>query len=48
MGTLTTTPPTFELVAQALGFALKDYGGSIPLKEWANRNKDHKYVHSIC
>ncbi len=44
MGALTAAPPTFESVAQALGLAPKDYGSSIPLKEWANRNKDHKYV----
>jgi hypothetical protein len=44
MGALTATPPTFESVAQMLGLSPKDYGGSIPLKEWAKRNKDHKYV----
>ncbi len=38
------TPPTFETVAQALGLAPEDFEGSIPLREWANRNKDHKYV----
>jgi hypothetical protein len=44
MGTLTVNPPTFETVAQALGLAPKDFEGSVALKEWANRNKDHKYV----
>ncbi len=43
-GTLTITPPTFESVAQALGLDPKDFEGSIPLREWAQRNKDHKYV----
>ena len=44
MGTLTVSPPTFASVARALGLAPEDFEGSIPLKEWANRNKDHKYV----
>ena len=44
MSMLTVTPPTFELVAQALGLAPKDFEGSLPLKAWADRNKDHKYV----
>jgi len=44
IGTLPVTPPTLESVAEALGLAPKDFKGSIPLKEWANRNKDHKYV----
>jgi hypothetical protein len=44
MGTLAVSPPTFESVAGALGLAPKEFKGSIPLKEWVNRNKDHKYV----
>lgn len=44
MATLTVIPPTFETVAQALGLTAPEFEGSIPLREWANRNKDHKYV----
>ena len=44
MATLIVTPPTFETVAQALGLTANEFEGSIPLREWANRNKDHKYV----
>jgi hypothetical protein len=44
IGPLTVSPPTFETVAQALGLAPKDFEGSVALKEWVNRNKDHKYV----
>jgi hypothetical protein len=36
--------PTFESVAKALGLAPKDYEGSIPLREWAKRNRDHRFV----
>ena len=44
MAVLIVTPPTFETVAQALGLTATEFEGSIPLREWANRNKDHKYV----
>src|SRR5271166_2604482 len=42
MGTPTVSPPTFESVARALGLATEDFEGSIPLNEWANRNKEQK------
>ena len=44
MGTSAVSPPTFESVAGALGLTPKEFEGSIPLKEWVNRNKDHKYI----
>lgn len=44
MAPLTVPPPAFESVARALGLCPKDFEGSIALKEWANRNKDQKYV----
>lgn len=37
-------PTCFEEIAESLGLAVQDFEGSIPLKEWVRRNKDHKYV----
>ncbi len=44
VGKLVVSPPTFESVAQALGLVPEEFEGSIALREWVNRNKDHKYV----
>jgi len=44
MGAPTVSPPIFESVARALRLDPEDFEGSVPLREWANRNRDHKYV----
>jgi hypothetical protein len=37
---------TFERVARRLRLAPSEYARSRKLKEWARKNKDHKYVPS--
>lgn len=37
-------PTTFEEIVRRLSLAPEDYQHSIPLKEWAKKNKDQKYV----
>ena len=37
---------SFDEVTQALGLQPADFAASNALKEWAKRNKDHKYVPS--
>jgi len=37
---------TFERVARRLHLAPSEYARSRKLKEWARKNKDHKYVPS--
>jgi hypothetical protein len=37
-------PTSFEGVTKSLGLSVQEFEGSTPLKEWARRNKDHKYV----
>jgi hypothetical protein len=38
------TPSSFEEVARRLNLSEKQYRSSIPLKEWAQKHKDSKYV----
>lgn len=44
MGALAIGPTTFESITRELGLAPKDFEASVLLKEWVNRNKNHKYV----
>jgi len=38
------TPTSFEEVVKKLRLAPADYGTSLQLREWAQKNKDQKYV----
>jgi hypothetical protein len=38
------TPTSFEEVVRRLKLSEKEYRSSIPLKEWAQKHKDRKYV----
>ena len=37
-------PTSFEEVVRKLRLSPVDYEGSLPLKEWARKNKDQKYI----
>jgi len=37
-------PTSFEEMVRRLKLSEKEYRGSIPLKEWAQKHKDSKYV----
>jgi hypothetical protein len=39
-----TYPSSFEQVVRALNISPGEYRGSLELKEWVRRNKDHRYV----
>jgi hypothetical protein len=43
-GDIPNTPTSFEEMVRRLKLSEKEYRSSIPLKEWAQRNKDSKYV----
>jgi hypothetical protein len=38
------TPTSFEEMVGRLKLSEKEYRSSIPLREWAQKNKDSKYV----
>ena len=38
------TPTSFEEMVRRLKLSEKEYRSSIPLKEWAQKHKDSKYV----
>jgi hypothetical protein len=38
------TPTSFEEMARGLKLSEKEYRNSTPLKEWAKKHKDSKYV----
>ena len=38
------TPSSFEQMVRRLNLSEKQYRSSIPLKEWAQKHKDSKYV----
>jgi hypothetical protein len=38
------TPSSFEEVVRRLKLSEKEYLSSIPLREWAKKHKDRKYV----
>jgi len=37
-------PTSFEEVVKKLRLCPAEYEGSVPLKEWARKNKDQKYI----
>jgi hypothetical protein len=37
---------SFEHVVATLGLSPEEYASSIALRDWARKNKDHKYVPS--
>jgi hypothetical protein len=43
-GGIPNTPTSFEEMARGLKLSEVDYRSSIPLKEWAKKHKDSKYV----
>jgi hypothetical protein len=43
-GDVPGTPSSFEEMVQRLKLSEDEYRSSIPLKEWAQKNKDSKYV----
>ena len=43
-GDIPNTPTSFEDMVRRLKLSEKEYQSSIPLKEWARKNKDSKYV----
>jgi hypothetical protein len=43
-GDIPNTPSSFEEMVRQLKLSEKEYRSSIPLKEWAQKNKDSKYV----
>ncbi|HSA93306.1 MAG TPA: hypothetical protein VLE48_09875 [Terriglobales bacterium] len=46
---MATPPPgqsSFEQIVATLGLSPEEYEGSIVLREWVRKNKDHKYVPS--
>jgi hypothetical protein len=43
-GDIPNTPTSFEEMVRRLKLSEKDYRSSIPLKEWAQKHKDSKYV----
>jgi hypothetical protein len=44
VGTYPNTPTSFDEMVRRLKLSEKEYRSSIPLKEWARKNKDSKYV----
>ena len=43
-GDIPNTPTSFEEMVRQLKLSEKEYRSSIPLKEWAQKHKDSKYV----
>jgi hypothetical protein len=43
-GDIPITPTSFEEIVGQLKLSEKEYRNSIPLKEWAQKHKDSKYV----
>jgi hypothetical protein len=43
-GDIPNTPTSFEEMVRRLKLSEKEYRSSIPLKEWAQKHKDSKYV----
>jgi hypothetical protein len=43
-GNIPNTPTSFEEMVRGLKLSEKEYRNSIPLKEWAKKHKDSKYV----
>jgi hypothetical protein len=43
-GDIPNMPTSFEEMVRRLKLSEKDYRSSIPLKEWAQKYKDSKYV----
>jgi hypothetical protein len=43
-GDIPKTPTSFEEMVRRLKLSEKEYQTSIPLKEWAQKHKDSKYV----
>jgi hypothetical protein len=43
-GDIPKTPTSFEEMVRLLKLSEKDYRSSIPLRKWAQKNKDSKYV----
>jgi hypothetical protein len=43
-GDLSNTPTSFDEMVRRLKLSEKEYRSSIPLKKWAQKNKDSKYV----
>jgi hypothetical protein len=44
VGGVPNTPTSFDEMARRLKLTEKEYWGSVPLKEWAQKHKDSKYV----
>lgn len=43
-GEIPTTPTSFDEMVRRLKLSEKEYRSSVPLKEWAQKHKDSKYV----
>lgn len=43
-GDVPSMPSSFEEMVQRLKLSEDEYRSSIPLKEWAQKNKDSKYI----
>jgi hypothetical protein len=43
-GEIPEAPTTFEQMVRRLKLSEKEYRSSIPLRDWAQKNKDSKYV----
>jgi len=43
-GGIPNMPTSFEAMVRQLKLSEEDYRSSIPLKEWAQKHKDSKYV----
>jgi hypothetical protein len=43
-GDVPNTPTSFDEMARRLKLTEKEYRSSLPLKEWAQKHKDSKYV----
>jgi hypothetical protein len=43
-GDIPNVPTSFEEMARRLRLSKEEYRSSIPLKEWAKKHKDSKYV----
>jgi hypothetical protein len=44
IGAIPITPTSFEEMVRRLKLSEKEYRSSIPLREWAQKHKDSKYV----
>jgi hypothetical protein len=44
IGAIPVTPTSFEEMVRRLKLSEKEYRSSIPLREWAQKHKDSKYV----